>query len=73
MFHIYIVFNDEKIVKCIEKIVNFNFGGDDLVVAATRSVFNVSIKSDYSYQRIEFLGDAQLGCLVLIDITINKT
>ena len=66
-------FNDEKMVKCIEKIVNFNFGGDDLVIAATHSVFDVSIESDCSYQRIEFLGDAQMDSLVLISQYLFET
>ena len=64
-------FNDENIVKWIEKIVDRNFG-DDIVIAVTHS-FNVSIKSDYSYQRIEFLGDKQMGCLVSISQYLIKT
>ena len=50
VYHNYIVpcfaVNDEQIIKCSEKAVNFNFD-DDLVIAPTHS-FNVSIKSDCS-------------------------
>ena len=75
VYHNYIApcfaFNDENIVKCIEKIINCNFG-DDLVMAARHS-FDVSIKSDCSYKRIEFLGDARMGCLVLIQQYLFET
>ena len=69
VYHNYIVpcfaFMDNERVKCIEKIFNYKFNRNDLVIAATtHSAFNVSIKSDCSYQRIEFLGDAAIGCLV---------
>ena len=67
-----LAFNDEKTAN-IEKIVNFNFGGDDLVIAATHSVFNVSIESDSSYQRIEFLGDAQMDSLVVLSQYLIET
>ena len=73
VYHNYIVpcfaYNDDETVECSEKIVSFKFSGNDLVIVATHPAFNVSIKSDCSRQRIEFLCDnlpSSISCLVFL-------